>query len=200
MNELRNDLAVIAEWIEPGTRVLDLGCGDGELLQYLDRRRGVTGSGVEIAPAAVQTCIERGVEVIQLDIDSGLRLFDDASFDYVVMSQAVQMLRQPDRAIEEILRIGRRAIVTFPNFAHWRARMALLFGRMPVTPALPTAWYSTDNIHMCTVRDFDQLIADRGWTCHDRRVVDHEHRDGVLHRLWPNLFGEIASYLLSGHP
>lgn len=194
---LRSDLAVVRDWIAPHSRVLDLGCGDGTLLAHLAAERGVTALGVEIDPKAVQQCIARGVDVLQLDIDGGLKLFGDRSFDYVVLSQAIQMLRRPDRALEEMLRIGRRVIVTFPNFAHWRVRLALLAGRMPVTATLPKAWYSTDNIHLCTVADFDALIRERGWRCHDRRVVDSRHRDRLRHRLWPNLFGEIATYLLS---
>ena len=195
---LRTDLEVISQWIEPGTRVLDLGCGDGELLDYLSQTRNVCGVGVEIAPALVNACIARGVDVLQIDIDSGLHAFEDKSFDYVVMSQALQVLKQPDHALAEILRIGKSGIVTFPNFAHWRARLALGLGRMPTTPALPKLWYSTDNIHMCTVRDFDALLDERRWTCLRRSVVDHQHRDRLRHRLMPNVFGEIATYMLRG--
>jgi methionine biosynthesis protein MetW len=137
MPSLRPDLALISEWIPPGSRILDLGCGDGSLLRHLAHTRHVHGYGLEIDPDNVARCIENGVQVIHADLDDGLRDFENQSFDVVVMTQALQALQRPDLAIEEILRVGRLGIVTFPNFGHWRVRSQLLRGQMPVTPTLP---------------------------------------------------------------
>ncbi|MGQ0697300.1 MAG: methionine biosynthesis protein MetW [Panacagrimonas sp.] len=193
---LRPDLAVISEWIEPGSRILDLGCGDGALLDHLARTRNVRGYGLEIDPAKLTACVARGVNVIQADVDDGLKDFGTDSFDYVVLTQTLQALIRPDLALTEILRVGRRAIVTFPNFGHWRVRTQLAMGQMPLTPALPDQWYDTPNIHLCTVRDFDDLCERQHWTCLKRSLLDRAHRDGVRIRLWPNLFAEVALYLL----
>lgn len=193
---LRADLALISRWIRSDTRVLDLGCGDGALLDHLARERRVSGYGLEIDTEEIAACIGRGVNVLQRDLDHGLEDFDIGSFDYVVMSHALQALQRPDLAVDEMLRVGRTAIVTFPNFGHWRARLDLLLGRMPTTPALPTSWYETENIHLCTVRDFEQLCAERGWRIVRRSLLDHDHHDGWLLRAAPNLCAEIAIYML----
>jgi methionine biosynthesis protein MetW len=193
---LRPDLALICDWIKPGTRILDLGCGDGALLRHLARTRGVTGYGLEIDAANVAACIEAGVNVIQADLDDGLADFSSGSFDYVVMTQALQALQRPDRAVAEMLRVGREAIVTFPNFGHWRARLAILQGHMPMTPALPAQWYDTHNIHLCTVADFDALCRQSGWQVLERALLDRTHRRGVAIALLPGLFCEIAVYKL----
>ncbi|MEW6166883.1 MAG: methionine biosynthesis protein MetW [Pseudomonadota bacterium] len=196
ITELRPDFAVISEWIRPGARILDLGCGDGTLLAYLAAQRNVRGYGLEIDPDKVARCIENGVNVIQADLDDGLRDFDNGSFDYVVMTQALQALQRPDDAIAEILRVGRVGIVTFPNFGHWRVRAALVAGRMPVTPSLPDRWYDTPNIHLCTVRDFEDLCIERGWRVLSRRLLNRVHREGRYIGLAPNLFCEAALYML----
>jgi methionine biosynthesis protein MetW len=195
--ESRPDLALICEWVEPRARVLDLGCGDGTLLERLTREREVTGFGLEIDDHEVAACITRGVDVIQSDVDEGLAGYDDRSFDVVVMTQALQALNRPRQVIGEMLRVGRRAIVTFPNFGHWRARLALLRGRMPVTGPLPHAWHDTPNIHLCTVRDFDALCHAEGWRVERRALLNQQHRSGRLLRRWPNLFCEIAVYELT---
>nr|WP_211331889.1 methionine biosynthesis protein MetW [Inmirania thermothiophila] len=192
---MRPDLATISEWIEPGSRVLDLGCGDGTLLEHLGRTRGVSGYGIEIDDESVARCIERGVNVIQRDLDAGLADFDDDAFDYVVMTQTLQAVRYPHRLLAEMMRVGRQGIVTFPNFGHWRVRAQLaLRGRMPVTGALPAQWYETANIHLCTVRDFEALCRERGWAILQRAMVDTRHRERPWMRLLPNLLGEIALY------
>ncbi|HUS23581.1 MAG TPA: methionine biosynthesis protein MetW [Candidatus Binatia bacterium] len=193
---LRPDLEPIAEWIPAGSRVLDLGCGDGTLLAYLAAARGVRGYGLEIDPDNIARCLAAGVNVIESDVDEGLKDFDDASFDYVVMTQALQATQRPDRVVQEILRVGKAGIVTFPNFGQWRARLALASGRMPVTRALPEQWYDTPNIHLCTVRDFEALAAQRRWRIQRRSLMTHAHRDGPLIRLLPNLFAEVALYQL----
>ena len=197
MNALRPDLALISEWVAPGSRVLDLGCGDGRLLAYLQQHKQVRGYGLEIDPDNVTACIASGVNVIQADLDDGLSDFDDAAFDVVVMTQALQALQRPDDAVEEMLRVGKTVIVTFPNFGHWRVRWALARGAMPVTPSLPEQWFNTPNIHLCTVSDFEALCRARGWQITDRALLNQAHQGGVLSRMLPNLFGEVALFELA---
>jgi methionine biosynthesis protein MetW len=195
---LRPDLELICHWIKPGSRILDLGCGDGSLLAYLARAQNVRGYGLEIDPDNVARCVAAGVNVIQADLDEGLKGFETGSFDYVVMTQALQALQRPDYALAEILRVGKTGIVTFPNFGHWRVRTALISGRMPVTPTLPETWYNTPNIHLCTVADFEALCRNNQWSIINRSLLDHDHHEGWLIRAMPNLFSEIALYMLQG--
>lgn len=194
---LRADLAIIAEWIRPDSKVLDLGCGDGTLLAYLRDERNVTGYGLEISPFNVEECVDKQVNVIQANLNDGLKAyFADSSFDYVIMSQTLQATEQPDALIEEMLRVGNEGIVTFPNFAHWSARLQLaLQGIMPVTKNLPNQWFNTPNVHLCTLNDFEELCARHGIEILQRTVVDRSHRQGSwLMKLFPNLLGEIAIY------
>ena len=192
--ELRAELRIIAEWIKPGTRVLDLGCGDGELLAYLQTYQNVTGYGVEIDQHHIVAAINNNVSVLQGDIDRGLNMFDDDSFDYVVMSQTIQALYSPDKIIKEMLRVGREAIITFPNFGQWRSRLQIMLGNMPMTPTLPNTWFDTPNIHMCTIGDFENFCHSRGLHVLERSIVDREHRARVVNRFLPNLLGEVALY------
>lgn len=160
---LRPDLAVIAEHIEPGSRVLDIGCGDGALMAVLRDTRQVDARGLEIDPVEVERCVARGLSVVQGDADRDLAFYPDGAFDYAILSQTLQTAERPDLMLDQLLRVGRRAFVSFPNFAHWRMRAALvLHGRMPVTRHLPVSWYETQNIHHVTVTDFRELIAARG--------------------------------------
>lgn len=198
MTDLRRDLAILASSIEPGSRVLDLGCGDGTLLAHLAEHRQVRGYGLEIDADNVARCIETGVNVIQADLDDGLRDFGDSSFDYVLLTHTLQALQRPDDVIDDILRVGRTAIVTFPNFGHWRVRWALMRGHMPVTRTLPSTWYDTPNIHLCTVADFESLCHERGWRIQQRRLLNSQHDEDRLITLAPNLFCEIAIYSLAG--
>tara|TARA_R110000850_G_scaffold89790_4_gene191931 strand:+ start:5197 stop:5793 length:597 start_codon:yes stop_codon:yes gene_type:complete len=192
---MRADLEIIQEWIKPGSRLLDLGCGDGELLRYLSDHRKVTGYGLEIDPEKINACIERGVNVLEQNLDTGLSNFGDNSFDSVLMTQALQAVHYPDQVLEEMLRIGREAILTFPNFAHWRCRLYLgTKGRMPVSEFMPYTWYNTPNIHFCTFKDFEDLCRQRSIRILDRLVVDQAHQSTWLSGLWPNLLGEIAIY------
>jgi len=193
---LRTDMQIIGEWITPDSRVLDLGCGDGTLLRYLMDNSGVDGYGLEIDKQNIAACIERGVNVIQADIDQGLaEYFHNDSFDYVTLTQTLQATNYPDRLLTEMLRVGREGIVTFPNFGHWRSRLQLaLGGHMPVTPALPSEWYNTRNIHLCTLIDFEQLCRELDIEILQRTVVDHAHRRSMAVRLAPNWLGEIAIY------
>jgi methionine biosynthesis protein MetW len=194
--QLRPDLALISNWIEPGSRILDLGCGDGTLLDHLARTRQVRGYGLEIDPTKLSACIGRGVNAIQADVDDGLKDFATDSFDYVVLTQTLQALVRPDLALTEILRVGRRAIVTFPNFGHWRVRLQLLAGRMPLTPSLPDEWYDTPNIHLCTVKDFEALCEANRWTRLRRSLLDSALQQSRVISAWPNVLTEVAVYML----
>ncbi len=192
---MRADLEIIQEWIAPQSRVLDLGCGQGSLLAGLAEQKQVRGYGLEINPEDIQACIQAGVNVIEQDLDKGLSNFQDRSFDTVLMTQALQAVHRPDWVLDEMLRIGRESIITFPNFGHWRARGYLWFrGKMPVSKFLPYTWYDTPNIHFCTFKDFEQLCRQKNIHILDRTVVDSRHRDHWWIRLWPNMLGEIAIY------
>jgi methionine biosynthesis protein MetW len=194
---MRRDLAIIADLVAPGARVLDLGCGDGELLANLERSKRVNGYGLEIDPDMITSCISNGVNVIEQDLDEGLQNFPSDSFDLVVMTDTLQSVRRPDFMLEEMLRIGRECIVTFPNFAHWRCRLYLAVrGRMPVTEHLPHRWYDTPNIHLCTFADFERLCADMTLRVIARFVVDEVFRNRPLINRFPNLFGSTAFYHL----
>lgn len=198
---MRRDLEVIADLVRPRARVLDLGCGDGELLDHLQREKSVNGYGLEIDPERITRCIERGVNVIEQDLDQGLDNFPDDSFDLVVMAETLQAVRQPDVLLDEMLRIGEQCIVTFPNFGHWRCRAYLAArGAMPVTPHLPHRWYDTPNIHLCTFADFERLCRAKGLTIVERFVADADYRQRPLMNLLPNLFGAIAYYRLGRGP
>ncbi|MFC3608295.1 methionine biosynthesis protein MetW [Stutzerimonas tarimensis] len=196
---MRADLDIIQDWIPAGSRVLDLGCGNGELLAWLHDHKEVKGYGLEIDSDNIARCIERGVNVIEQDLDKGLGNFASDSFDVVVMSQALQAVHFPDQLLREMLRVGRECVITFPNFGHWRCRSHLTVkGRMPVSDFLPYTWYNTPNIHFCTFRDFENLCRSLSIEVKDRLAVDRKHRHGWASRLWPNLLGEIGIYRIAG--
>jgi len=195
---MRADLEIIKPWFTPGSRVLDLGCGDGELLEDLQKTLNVKGLGMEIDADNLTACIARGVNVIEKNIDEGLASIKDNTFDTVVMTQALQVMHRPDLTVEEMLRIGKEGIITFPNFAHWRARFYLaLRGRMPVSKCLSYEWYDTPNIHFFTFKDFERLCIDRNIRIIERTVVDHSHRERWSNKLWPHMLGEIAIYRIT---
>ena len=163
MTEMRPDLALIARHVARGSRVLDVGCGDGALMAALREEAGADVRGLELDPANVAAAVARGLAVVQGDADTDLGYYPDASFDYAILSQTLQTTRAPDKVLDELLRIGRCAFVSFPNFAYWRVRWSLLWGgRMPVTQALPVSWYETENIHQLTIDDFRAFVAQRG--------------------------------------
>ncbi len=195
---MRPEFRIISDWIAPGSRVLDLGCGDGTLLAQLQQDKGVTGYGLELEVGNVAACVAKGVNAIQTDLNLGLAEFDEGQFDYVIMTQALQVMRRPDRLLAEMMRIGRQCIVTFPNFGHWSTRLQLLLGgRMPRTKTLPAQWYDTKNIHLCTLRDFEILCREQDLKIERRSVTDAGHQGGWIMRALPNLSGQIGLYLLS---
>lgn len=192
---MRADLDIIQNWIAPGSRVLDLGCGDGSLLYYLQENLQTVGTGLEIDEAKINACLAKGISVVQQDLNKGLQNFESQSFDTVLLTQTLQAVHYPDVLIEEMLRIGKNCIVTFPNFGNWKSRMHLaLKGRMPVSEYIPYEWYNTPNIHFCTVRDFDVFCDDKNINVLTRTVVDYKHRDSWIIRAVPNLLSEIAIY------
>ena len=192
---MRPDLEIIQEWIEPNSRVLDLGCGDGSLLHFLKTAKNVNEIGLEIDNKNINSCIENGVNVIEQNLDHGLSNFQSNSFDTVLLSQNLQALINPDSLIDYMLRIGTNGIVTFPNFGNWKSRFYLSTrGRMPVSKFMPHQWYNTPNIHFCTVNDFDALCEEKEINILARTVVDSHHRGSWYMRAWPNFLGEIAIY------
>ncbi len=191
----RSDFAIIGDLVEPNTKVLDLGCGEGELLAWLAEHKNVDARGVEINGSRVQRAIARGVSVYQGDIDEGLADYPDQAFDYVVLSQTLQETRAPLRVLREMLRVGRYAIVAFPNFGHWTVRLAHLFtGRAPKTKLFPHDWYDSPNIHFLTVQDFEALAAKERWKVERRIFVQGQRKISVL----PNLLAEMAVFLFQG--
>jgi methionine biosynthesis protein MetW len=186
----RPDFAAIAEWIRVNSNVLDLGCGDGTLLRYLKDTRRISGYGVEIADAGVLACVKNGVNVIQSDLERGLSGFGNGSFDYVVLSQTLQAMKNSEIIIREMLRVGREGIVTFPNFGYWKNRLAVLMGRMPVSENLPFEWFDSPNVRHCTVEDFERFCESHSIRILERKVLTHGREVKTV----PNLLGALAVY------
>lgn len=192
---LRPDLAIIAANVAPGARVLDVGCGDGALMAVLRDTRQVDARGLELDQHNVAECVARGLSVIQGDADSDLAYYPDGGFDYAILSQTLQTTKRPDLVLDELLRVGRKAFVSFPNFAHWKVRASLLWGgRMPVTRLLPIAWYETPNIHHVTVRDFRALVAERGYHVEGEWFLSGDNQISPAAAAWR---AEHAVFLLS---
>jgi len=193
----RADFDVIAAWVQPGEKVLDLGCGDGALLQWLAETRGIRGWGVEIDPAGVLAAIKNGVNVIQGDLEGGLAGFEDGAFDHVVLSRTLQTVRHTQKILEEMLRVGREAVVSFPNFAYWKNRQAVLNGRMPVSEDLPYEWFDTPNMRFFTIADFENLCERMNLRITERRVLDDKGRQVEDEA---NFLGSLAVYRLGRNP
>jgi methionine biosynthesis protein MetW len=194
-DEGRTDLSAIAQWIEPASSVLDLGCGEGELLEHLIAEKRVRGTGVDIDLDKIVACAEKSISVVQKDLNGPLDCFETGSYDYVIVSQTIHQLKEPDRLMTEILRIGRRAIVSFPNFGHYSLRLQLLVsGKMPKSSTLPFEWYRTPNIHLMTIDDFKEFCGARGISI--LRRVDIANRRFRRRLFWPNLLSEGTVVLL----
>ncbi|TXR51438.1 methionine biosynthesis protein MetW [Reinekea thalattae] len=192
---MRHDLKYIANWVSTNDRVLDLGCGDGELLAYLSAEKNTSGYGMEINIDEIIACTERGVDVIHQDLNDSLDYLDDASFDTVMMTQSLQQTRHPEILLNEMVRIGKRAIVTFPNFGHWTTRVYLgLKGMMPMSKTFPFRWYNTPNIHNCTFKDFEILCKEQGIRIIQRTVVNTDLEESWAIKLMPNILGQVALY------
>ena len=195
MSALRPDLAVIAANVAPGSRVLDVGCGDGALMAVLRDDRQVDARGMELDPANVAECVARGLSVMQGDADVDLVDYPDAAFDYAILSQTLQTTKRPDAVLDELLRVGRKAFVSFPNFAHWKVRASLMWhGRMPVTRLLPVAWYETPNIHHLTISDFQALLVERGVKVEEAWFLSGDRRTSAAAA---NFRAEHAVFLIS---
>ncbi|MGN6516917.1 MAG: methionine biosynthesis protein MetW [Rhizomicrobium sp.] len=196
---LRPDLAAIAEMVQPNSRVLDIGCGDGALLEHLARTRGVDGRGIELSQQNVNQCVARGLSVVQGDADTDLDEYPSQAFDVAILSQTIQATRAPAKVLRNLLRIGRRTVVSFPNFGYWRVRLSLLVnGRMPRTRALDYAWYDTPNIHLCTIRDFTALAHASGASIEKALALDANGTRPIrANAPGPNLMAEGAIFLMN---
>ena len=190
--QFRQDFAIISNWVSFGSKVLDLGCGDGELLQFLRLSLEVKGYGVEKDDTNWLACMENGSNVIQMDLEDGLSGFEDQSFDTVILSQTLQAMHNTEEIVQEMLRVGREVIVTFPNFGYWRNRLQITNGRMPVSKTLPYQWYDTPNVHLCTINDFDQFCKNHKISILERCVITNSQ---TVHFM-TNLLGNLAMYRL----
>ena len=189
---IRADFALITNWVSTKAKVLDLGCGDGTLLTHLHQTLQTTGYGIEKDDANWLTALRNGVDVIQMNLEEGLSGFEDQSFDTVILSQTLQAMHNTETIVQEMLRVGREAIVTFPNFGYWRNRMQITFGNMPVSKTLPYQWYDTPNVHLCTIHDFDIFCKNHNIEVMERKVITEGKDVHVL----PNLMGNLAMYRL----
>lgn len=195
---IRQDFKIISNWVAPESQVLDLGCADGSLLRYLQNTKHVHGYGLEREANNIAKCINNQVNVIQMNLNDGLPSFADKSFDYVMLSLTLQSIKRASILINEMLRVGEEAIVSFPNFGHWSIRFQLAFGgKMPVSKRLPYEWYDTPNIRLCTVNDFEEYCKNNGIEILESCVLNSDYRTTQLQKLLPNVFGSIAMYRIS---
>ena len=187
---------IINSWVPENSKVIDFGCGDGSLLKELFENKQVLGYGVEINDTKIEKCIEKGVPVIKLDIDKGLNDFMSSNFDLSIMARSIQCLKNPDLALNRMLKLSKRCVVTLPNLGYWRCRINLALGKMPITPDLPSSWYETENIHLCTIKDFENLCLKENINIKDKVFINRNGDQGGLSKINPNLFAVEGVYLL----
>ena len=187
---------IINEWIPDNSKVIDFGCGDGSLLKELIDTKKVKGYGVEIDHKKIQECIEKSVSVIQQDIDAGIQEFESSNFDISIMASSIQCLKNPHLALRRMLKLSNQCVVTLPNLGYWRCRMDLVSGKMPVTPNLPSSWYETENVHLCTINDFEKLCSDEGFVIYKKLFLNPKRQQSILASRSPNLFASEGVYLL----
>ena len=187
---------IINSWVPENSKVIDFGCGDGSLLKELFENKQVFGYGVEISDTKIEKCIEKGVPVIKLDIDKGLNDFMSSDFDLSIMARSIQCLKNPDLALNRMLELSKRCVVTLPNLGYWRCRINLASGKMPITPELPSSWYETENIHLCTIKDFENLCLKENISIKDKVFINRNGDQGGLSKINPNLFAVEGVYLL----
>ncbi len=187
---------IINNWVPENSKVIDFGCGDGSLLKELFENKQVLGYGVEINDTKIEKCIEKGVPVIKLDIDKGLNDFMSSDFDLSIMARSIQCLKNPDLALNRMLELSKRCVVTLPNLGYWRCRINLASGKMPITPELPSSWYETENIHLCTIKDFENLCLKENISIKDKVFINRNGNQGSLSKINPNLFAVEGVYLL----
>lgn len=187
---------IITDWVPARSKVIDFGCGDGSLLKDLINTKNICGYGVEIDHQMIDKCIEKGISVIEKDIDKGIQDFELSNFDIAIMASSIQCLKNPNIAMRRMLRLSNKCIVTLPNFGYWKCRLALLAGKMPVTPSLPSSWYETENLHLCTISDFEKLCSDSGFIIDERIFLNSSSKKGVLASIMPNIFASEGVYLL----
>ena len=187
---------IIRDWVPSQSKVIDFGCGDGSLLKDLIDTKNVCGYGVEIDHQMIAQCIEKGISVVEKDIDEGIQDFELSNFDIAIMASSIQCLKNPNIAMRRMLKLSNKCIVTLPNFGYWRCRLALLAGKMPVTPSLPSSWYETENLHLCTISDFEELCSDAGFIIDERIFLNSSNKKGLLASVMPNMFASEGVYLL----
>ena len=187
---------IINSWVPKNSKVIDFGCGDGSLLKELFENKQVLGYGVEINDIKIEKCIEKGIPVIKLDIDKGLNDFMSSNFDLSIMARSIQCLKNPDLALNRMLELSKRCVVTLPNLGYWRCRINLASGKMPITPELPSSWYETENIHLCTIKDFENLCLKENIRIKDKVFINRNGNQGGLSKINPNLFAVEGVYLL----
>ena len=187
---------IIRDWVPSQSKVIDFGCGDGSLLKDLIDTKNICGYGVEIDHRMIAQCIEKGISVVEKDIDEGIQDFELSNFDIAIMASSIQCLKNPNIAMRRMLKLSNKCIVTLPNFGYWRCRLALLAGKMPVTPSLPSSWYETENLHLCTINDFEELCSDAGFIIDERIFLNSSNKKGLLASVMPNMFASEGVYLL----